>query len=259
LALFSLGDLSMTTKRYFMTIFLGLAAVILPTGIFGTEDIASLLETKGPAEKGIITEPSIVRVSKLPRLPIDQRQIEFLIDHPHVALALAHLYAPFLDNYRIGVRPDHTIHIDEPNTLAGDAELIDVRPGRRIYFIAGYYDVFNIRFKGNVVLVTMYSEQRESAPVFVDASTIAYFKITSGFAGVFARLADYMFPKKVDERIEHLIHAAENISIAVHNDPADTYRRLKASAEVSTEELESFCRTFLQGALGTASAGVPAC
>ncbi len=34
-----------------------------------------------------------------------------------------------------------------------------------------------MRFNGDVVLVTMYSEQSENAAVSVDATTIAYFKI----------------------------------------------------------------------------------
>ncbi len=234
----------MKTNRFFIIIFLSLAIVSLPIGVFGAEDIAGLLESKGPAAKGIITEPSIVRESKLPNLPINPKQIEYLIDNPHVMLALAHLYAPFLDNYSVKIRSDHVVHIDEPGTLAGDAELIDIRPGRRVYLISGYYDVFNMRFNGDVVLVTMYSEQSENAAVSVDATAIAYFKIKSGFAGAFARLADYLFPKKVDERIERFVRAAEIISIAVHKDPAEAYRKLKASGELSPEELEEFGRTF---------------
>ena len=119
-----------------MIIFLSLAVVsLLPIGIFGAEDIAGLLEAKGPAAKGIITKPSIIRESKLPNLPINPKQIEYLIDNPHVMLALAHLYAPFLDNYSVKIRSDHVVHIDEPGTLAGDAELIDIRPGRRVYLV----------------------------------------------------------------------------------------------------------------------------
>jgi hypothetical protein len=227
-----------------MIITLGLALVCIPTGVFGAEDISSLLESKGPTVKGIITEPSIVRETKLPHLPISPRQIEFLIDHPHATLALAHLYAPFLDNYSIEVRPDQVIHIDDPGRLAGDAELIDVRPGRRVYLIAGYYDVLNMRFNGDMVLMTMYSEQRENAAVSVDATAIAYIRINSAFAGAFAWMADFLFPKKVDERIDRFVRAAESIAVAVHKDPAAAYRKLKASGEVSAEELEEFGRTF---------------
>lgn len=234
----------MKVKRYFLIITLGLALVCISTGVFSTEDISSLLETKGPAAKEIVTKPSIFRESKLPHLPISPKQIEFLIDNPHAALALAHLYAPFLDNYSVKVRPDHAVHIEDLGTLAGDAEFIDARPGRRVYLIAGYYDILMMRFNGDIVLITVYSEQRENAAVSVDATAIAYIKINSAFAGAFARLADFLFPKKVDERIERFVRAAESIAIAVHKDPEGAKKKLKDSGEVSAEELEEFGRTF---------------
>jgi hypothetical protein len=228
----------------FIIITLGLALVCMPTGVFGAEDISSLLETKGATAKGIISKPSLFRESKLPHLPISPKQIEFLIDNPHVALALAHLYAPFLDRYSVKVRPDHVVHIEDPGALAGDAELIDARPGRRAYLIAGHYDILKMRFNGDIVLITAYSEQRENAAVSVDATTTAYIKIHSAFAGAFARLADFLFPKKVDGRIARFVHAAENIAVEVHKDPKAAYRKLKASGEVSDEELGEFGRMF---------------
>jgi hypothetical protein len=216
----------------------------MPASVFGAEDISGLLETKRPAATTIITKPSIFREAKLLRLPISPKQIEFLIDNPHVALVLARLYAPFLDNYTVKIRPDHAVHIEDPGALAGDAELLDARPGRRVYFIAGYYDILKMRFNGDIVLVTVYSEQKESAAVSVDATVIAYIKINSALGGALARLADFLFPGKVDERLERLVHAAENIAAAVHEDPEGAKNKIRASGEVSAEELEEFGRIF---------------
>lgn len=234
----------MKAGRYFQIITLGLTLLCMPASAFGAEDISGLLETKRPAATTIITKPSIFREAKLPRLPISQKQIEFLIDNPHVALVLAHLYAPFLDDYTVKVRPDHAVHIEDPGTLAGDAELIDARPGRRVYLIIGYYNILNMRFNGDIVLMTGYSEQRVNSAVSVDATATAYIKINSAFGGALARMADFLFPKKVDERLERLVHAAENIAVAAHEDPEGAKKKLKASGEVSAEELEEFDRTF---------------
>jgi hypothetical protein len=234
----------MKTDRDLLTMILGLALVCIPAAVSSTEDISSLLETKRPAAKEIVANPSIFREAKLPYLLISQKQLEFLIDNPHVALALAHLYAPFLDKYAVTVLPDHVVHIEDPRTLAGDAELVDVRPGRRVYLIAGYYDLLKMRFNGDIVLITVYSEQQENSAVSVDATVTAYIKIKSAFAGALARLADFLFPKKVDERLERLVHAAENISDALRQDTKDVYRKLDASGELSAEELEEFGRTF---------------
>ena len=95
----------MKANRCFIIITLGLAVVCIPACVFGAEDISGILEEKRPTAKGIITKPSLFRESTLPRLPLSPKQIEFLIDHPRVSLVLAHLYAPFLDNYSVEVRP----------------------------------------------------------------------------------------------------------------------------------------------------------
>jgi len=234
----------MRTDRYFPIITLFLALVCLPAVVFSTEDISSLLEKRGPGAKEIVANPSLFREAKLPHLSISRKQIEFLIDNPHVAVTLAHLYAPYLDRYSVTVQPDHVIHIEDPGNPAGDAELIEARSGRRVYLIAGYYDLLKMRFNGDIALITVYSEQREHAMVSVDATVIASIKIKSAFAGVLAQLADFLFPKKVDERLARFSHAAEDISLAIRKDPKDVYRKLKASGEVSAEELEEFGRTF---------------
>jgi hypothetical protein len=236
----------MRAKRRFLIIVLGLASACMPAGVFGEDDLAGLLEQKRPGTKGIITKPSIFRERKLTRLPLSAGQAEFLIDHLRVSLALAHLYAPFLDKYRIEVRPDAVIHIDDPGRLAGDADLIDARAGRRVYLIAGYFNVFKMRFNGHMVLKTVYSNQQENASVSVDATATAYIKLDSVVGSAFARLADYLFPGKVDERIERFLRAAERIADAVHKDPAGAYGRLASAGEVSEEELEEFGRTFLR-------------
>jgi hypothetical protein len=234
----------MKTSRYFLLAILDVALVCMQTPAIGAEEISGLLEKKGPTAKEIITAPSIFREAKLSRLPISLSQIEFLIDHPRVASALARLYAPFLDRYSVEVRSDQVAHIHDRETLEGDAELIDASPGRRVYFIAGYFTIFRIRFYGHMVLVTVYSERRENAVFSVDATTTAYIKIDSSFGGAFARLADYLFPKRVDERIERFLRAAESIAVAVHKGPAGAYGKLSASGEISAEELKEFGLTF---------------
>jgi hypothetical protein len=233
----------MTVNRHFLIITLGLALACVPAAVFGTEDISSLLETKRPASASVVAKPFIFREAKLPRLLINKEQLEFLVDHPDVALALAHLYAPFLDNYSVDVLPDHVVHIED-SSLAGDAELIDVGPGRRVYLIAGYYDLLKMRFNGDIALITVYSEHQENEAVAVDATVTAYIKIKSAFAGALARLADFLFPQKVDERLDRFVRAAEDISIAIRKDPEDVYQKLKASGEISGEELEEFGRLF---------------
>lgn len=233
----------MNAPRY-LTIAVLLAWVCSAAAISGSENISGLLEMKRPKAGEIVAKPTLFRESRLSRLPLNLKQTEFLIDNPRVALALAHLYAPFLDPYTVEVRPDQVIHIHDPGKLAGDAELIDARPGRRIYLIAGSFDIFKIRFNGHMVLITVYSEQQGNAEATMESTTTAYIKVKSAFAGVLARMMDFLFPRKVDERIARFVRAAETIATAVKKDPADAYRKLGAAGEISAGELRDFARMF---------------
>ncbi len=105
-----------------------LAIVFIPASIISAADISGLLEKKGTRAKEVITKPTISRVSELPRLPVSVGQYEFLIDHPRLSMVLAHLYDPSLDLYKIEVRPDGLIHVDDPAGLAGDVELVRSSP-----------------------------------------------------------------------------------------------------------------------------------
>jgi hypothetical protein len=48
------------------------------------------------------------------------RQYEFLMDHPCLSMALARVYDPSLDLYKLVIRSDGLIHVDDP---AGTVEL----------------------------------------------------------------------------------------------------------------------------------------
>jgi hypothetical protein len=231
---------------YFRITSLLFAIVFIPASTINASDISSLLEKKDPRAKEVINKPTISRVSELPRLPVSLRQYEFLIDHPRLSMVLAHICDPFLDLYKIDVRPDGLIHVDDPAGLAGDIELINSIPGRRVYFITGHFDIIKIRFNGHVVLLMSYSERLSEAEVSVDSTTRSYIKVNSTFVGFFTRLMDFLFPKKVDERIGRFANAVKRVAIAVHDDPAGAYGKLVASGEVGSEELKQFARMFLR-------------
>ena len=221
----------MKAISYFRIISLLLALVFIPAPIINASDISGLLEKKGPGAKEVITRPTISRVSELPRLPVSLRQYEFLIDHPRLSMVLARIYDPSLDLYKIEVRPDGLIHVDDPAGLAGDMELVNSIPGRRVYFVSGYFDILKMRFNGHMVMNISYAERPREAHASVDSTTTCYIKVNSAFVGFFAKLMAFLFPKKVDERIGRFANAVRKVAIAVHDDPAGAYGKLAASGE----------------------------
>ena len=230
---------------YFRITSLLFAIVFIPASTINASDISSLLEKKGPRAKEVINKPTISRVSELPRLPVSLRQYEFLIDHPRLSMVLAHIYDPSLDLYKIEARTDGSIHIDDPAGLAGDAVLVNSSPGRRVYFVSGYFVILKMRLNGHMVMNISYSELPGKAPVSVDSTTTCYIKVNSAFAGFFTKLATFLFPKKVDQRIGRFANAVKKVAIAVHADPSGAYAKLAASGEAGPAELKEFAGMFL--------------
>jgi len=236
----------MKAVNYFRIISLLLALLFLPASLTNASpDISGLLEKKGAKAKEVITKPTISRVSELSRLPVSLRQYEFLIDHPRLSMFLAHSYDPSLDLYKIAVRPDGIIHVDDPAGLAGDMELVNSIPGRRVYFISGHFDFFKMRFNGQMVMDVSYAGRLSEAAASVDLKNTCYIRVNNSFVGFFAKVMAFLFPKKVDERIGRFAHAVKRVAIAVHNDPDGAYRKLAASGEVSPGELKEFAGMFL--------------
>jgi hypothetical protein len=170
---------------------------------------------------------------------------EFLIDHPRLSMVLAHSYDPSLDLYKIEVEPDGVIHVVDPAGLAGDMELVNAVPGRRVYYISGHFDFLKMRFNGHMVLVMSYSGRPGEKGATLESTATSYIKVKSIFAGIFAKLMAFLFPKKVDERIGRFAHAVRKVAFVVHHDAVAAYRKLAVSGEVGSQELEEFAGEFL--------------
>lgn len=223
-----------------------LAVVFVPVLALAVGDLPGLAGKKAAAVNEVVARPTISRVSALPGLPVSSRQYEFLLDRPRLSMALAHICDPSLDLYKIEVRPDGTCHVDDPSGLAGDMELVNSTPGKRVYFISGHYDLLKMRFNGRMVLMTEYSERVCADGEFVDSKATSYVKVDSAFVGAFAKLMAFLFPRKVDARIGRFSNAVKGVAVAVHNDPAGMYKRLAASGEFSPEELREYRLMFLK-------------
>lgn len=236
----------MKAISYFRFISLLLALVFMPAQIINASDISGSLEKKVPGAKEVIARPTITRVSELPRLPVSLNQYEFLMDHPHLSMVLAHSYDPSLDLYKIEVRPNGLIHVDDPAGLAGDMELVNSVRGRRVYFVSGYFDILKMRFNGHMVMNISYGERPTGSTASVDSTTTCYIKVNSPFVGFLAKLMAFLFPKKVDERIGRFANAVRKVAIAVHNDPAGAYGKLAGSGEANSRELKEFAGMFLR-------------
>lgn len=237
---------SQKTLSFIRTATILVVLVFMQSSIYAAVDISGLLDKRGPKAKEVLTKPTITRVSELANMPVSSRQYEFFVDHPRLSVVLARIYDPSLDLYKLSMRCDGLIHAEDPAGLAGDIEVISSSPGRRVYFISGYYDLLKIRFHGHVLMVTEYSEKKAGERVYVDTKVTNYIKVDSAVAGVFARIINLLFPKKVDGRIGRFTNAVRTVAYAVHNDPDGAYNKLAASGEVDQTELKEYAAMFVR-------------
>ena len=237
----------------FRIISLLLALLFIPAQMAIASDISGLLEKEDPRAKEAVARPTLVRVTELTGLPVSLKQYEFLLDHPRLSMVLARIYDPSLDLYKITVRPDGLIHVDDPAGVAGDMELVNSMTGRRLYFVTGYFEILRVRFNGSMVMNISYAERLGKPPVSSDSTTTCYIKVNSAFAGFFAKLMAFLFPKKVDERIGRFANAVKKVAIAVHDNPQAAYAKLAASGKAGPAELKEFAGIFLRASADGAS------
>jgi hypothetical protein len=232
----------MFKKLIFILALLAVASVAFS----GDNELDAIIRKKGASAAEVVTRPTISRVSKLPCLPVSSRQYEFLLDRPRLSMALAHICDPSLDLYKVEVRPDGSSYVKDPKGLEGEMELVSFTPGKRVYFISGHYDLLKMRFNGRMVLMTEYSERVCAEGTAVDSKATSYVKVDSAFVGAFAKVMAFLFPKKVDARIGRFSNAVKSVAVAVHNDPADMYKRLAATGEFRPDELREYSLMFLK-------------
>ena len=67
-----------------------------------------------------------------------------------------------MDFYKIDVKPDGIIYVNDPAGLAGDVELVNFIQGRRVYFISGHFDILKMRFNGHMVMMILHAVRIES-------------------------------------------------------------------------------------------------
>ena len=237
---------SLKISRCFRITAIFTTLIFMQSSLFAGEDISGLLAKKGPAAKEVLTKPTITRITDLPNLPVSSKQYEFFIEHPRLSIILARICDPSLDLYSVSVRPDGLIHVDDPAGLAGDVEVISASRGKRVYFISGYYDLLKIRFHGHVLMVTEYSEKKVGDTVSVDTKVTNYIKVNSAVAGAFARIINFLFPKKVDGRIGRFANAVRIVAFSVNSDPDGAYNKLAVSGEVDLKELKEFAAMFVR-------------
>jgi hypothetical protein len=205
-----------------------------------------LLEKKGEPAKKLVESPTLYREKDLKGLPCGATDFEFLLDRPRSSVALAGKLHKSLEKYQIDVVGPGLFHVDDEKSLVGDMELVYEAPGRRIYYVTGYWKLLpGMKLKGRMALVVEYAEHDSGGARSLDCRTRGYMAVDNSLAGVAFKLFAYMFPKKVDKRIDRFATAVTKVVQAINDDPADACARLEHARHVPPEEVREFRDRFV--------------
>ena len=205
-----------------------------------------LIAKKGAAARELFENPTLYREAQLRGMPCSPDDFQFLLDRPRTSVALAGKMHKSLDKYYISVVRPGLYHIEGGKELVGDMELVSDRPGKRLYYVTGYWKLIpGIRLNGRIALAVDYWEESGANRRALDARARGYMMVDNSVAGAAFKLAAFLFPKKVDARINRFATAVRKVVEGVHNDPQGTLKRLESVPYVPPEEAREFRDRFL--------------
>lgn len=204
-----------------------------------------LAKKKGVAARELLDKPTLYRKAELKGIPCASEDFDFLLDRPRTSVALAGKLHKSLDKYAITMTKPGTYHIDDKGNLVGDMEIVISEPGKRMYYIAGFWKLMpGVRLNGRMALIVEYKEVGAGKDSRLDADARGYMMVDNSVAGAAFKLAAYLFPNKVDARINRFATAVGKVVQAIHDDPDAALKRVENSKNIPPEEVKEFRERF---------------
>lgn len=205
-----------------------------------------LAKKKGAAARELLDKPTLYRKAELKGMPCNSEDFDFLLDRPRTSVALAGKIHKSLDKYAITMTKPGTYHIDDKGSLVGDMDIVISEPGKRMYYIAGFWKLLpGMRLNGRMALIVEYKEAGTGRDCRLDANARGYMMVDNSVAGAAFKLAAFLFPKKVDARINRFATAVSKVVHAIHEDPDAALKRVEKSKNVPPEEVKEFRERFV--------------
>jgi len=213
----------------------------------GDPEFDILAQKKGAAARELLDKPTLYRKTDLKGMPCNSEDFDFLLDRPRTSVALAGKLHKSLDKYAITMTKPGMYHIDDKGNLVGDMDIVISEPGKRMYYIAGFWKLMpGVRLNGRMALIVEYKEAGTGRDCHLDAAARGYMMVDNSVAGAAFKLAAYLFPNKVDARINRFATAVSKVVQAIHEDPEAALKRVGDSRNVPPEEVKEFRERFVR-------------
>jgi hypothetical protein len=180
------------------------------------------------------------------------RTIEWLLDRPPLAAALARHLHPPLEGYHVTDTGDGMYTVDDQGALRGEFRLVARGLDRRVYLVEGQFRSLAhiMSLSGSMVFTLEYREQRQGNDPYVEITPQLFVRLNNVAAHAILKVLAPLIHGIIDRRVANLTAAAGAVGQRLAKDPDGLYREMRTWPDVRPEEVEAFRLAFTTGEEG---------
>jgi hypothetical protein len=204
-----------------------------------------------PVARDVVERPTLARSLQPVQFLGNVRAVDWLLDRPTVAAALARHLHPPLERYHIAMRDDGTYAVNDSGTLRGSLRLVARGPNRRVYFCQGEFRSLAhiLRVAGGMVFTLEYRDSRRGVDPTVEVTPQLYVRLDNILAHGMLKIISPLLHGVIDRRVANLTLATQTVGARIARDPESLYREMTTWPDVRPEDLEAYRQAFLVGRL----------
>lgn len=174
------------------------------------------------------------------------RTIEWLLDRPPLAAALARHLHPPLEGYHVTDTGDSVYTVDDQGALRGEFRLVARGLDRRVYLAEGRFRslAYILSLSGSMVFTLEYREGRQANEPYVEITPQLFVRLNNVAAHAFLKVLAPLIHGIIDRRVANLTVAAEAVGRRIAKDPDGLYREMRTWPDIRPEEVEAFRLAF---------------
>jgi hypothetical protein len=175
-----------------------------------------------------------------------QPLLDWLMDRPSLAAALArHLYPP-LERYHVTDAGNGMYKVDDGGALRGHLRPVARGPTRRVYFCDGQFRSLAqlLKLSGRMVFVLEFRQVREAGDPSVEVDPQLFVRLDNILVHGVLKVIGPLLDGVIDHRVANLTAAAKIVGERLQENPHEVYRQMKTWPDVSPQELEEFRLAF---------------
>lgn len=161
----------------------------------------------------------------------DPYTLDALLDAPHLLSAIWNA-SGFAPAYRVTPNGFDRFHVEDPNGVSGDVQLIHQGPGIRLYRALGSVTqddslLGRISAEGSAVLVFVWRSSGDPRSPSITPVVHAYVRAHSRLLGLASRALLPLLRERIDRRLAWTLQGGSQIVHQTYADPGDVCRQLE--------------------------------